>query len=410
MPLHSRNNGGLSTPLLSSSTPSSSNSSDTDESPAPLSRRYNNDFPDLHFTIPKPPISSSFQSYKSLAVLSGHIGSVSSLALCGEFILSASQGRDIIVWQHPDLRQFTKFGQGSGSVKALLAVGNRVFTAHQDTRIRAWKVSRSSENVFRIINTLPTTKDCLGKLMRQSNYVQTRRNHKKLWIQHADSISCLAFHNGYIYSGSWDKTLKVWRLSDFKCVESIKAHDDAINALISSNGAVYSASADGRIKAWRRTEGNSISTHSLVEILEGHKDVSFNTVVACEDGRFLYGGGSDGYVMGWGWGGRKVCEVKAHEMAVLCMCIMGDFVCSGSGDKSIGIWRREMNGGIFRVGVIKGHEGPIRCLQASPLSVGGGFMLYSGSLDRSLRVWWVPKYCDTAKSEEKSVFLRLPSA
>nr|GMC89129.1 protein JINGUBANG-like isoform X1 [Ipomoea batatas] len=406
MPLHSRN-GGLSTPLLSSSSAPSSSSSDTDESPAP-SRRH--DFPDLHFPIPKPPISP-FHSHKSLAVLSGHIGSVSCLSLCGEFILSASQGRDIIVWQHPDLRQFTKFGQGDGSVKAILTVGNKVFTAHQDSRIRAWKVSRRSENVFRILDTLPTTKDCLGKFMRQSNYVQTRRNHKKLWIQHADSISCLAFHNGHLYSGSWDKTLKVWSLADFKCVESIKAHDDAINGLISSYGVIYSASADGRIKAWRRTEKEKI-IHSLVGLMEGHTDVSFNTVVVSEDGGFVYGGGSDGYVMGWDRvGGKRVCEVKAHEMAVLCMCVMGgDFLCSGSADKSIGIWRREMNGGIFRVGVIKGHEGPIRCLQASPISVGGGFMLYSGSLDRSLRVWWVPKYCD--RSEEKSAdrFLRLPSS
>lgn len=414
MLLHSRNTA-LSTPLLSSSALSSSSSSatssDADESPVP-SRRY--DFRDLHFKISKAPMAA-FQSYKSLAVLSGHIGSVSCLALCGEFILSASQGRDIIVWQQPDLRQFTKFGQGDGSVKALLTVGNKVFTAHQDSRIRVWKVSRRSENVFRIVDTLPTTKDYLGKFMRQSNYVQTRRNHKKLWIEHADSISCLAFHSGYIYSGSWDKTVKVWRLSDFKCLESIKAHDDAINGLIASKGVVYSASADGKIKAWRK-EGKS--THSLMGILEGHKDVSLNSVVVSEDGGFVYGGGSDGYVMGWlgakdfqSW--KKVCEVKAHEMAVLCMCIMGDFLCSGSADKSIRIWRREMSGGIFRVGVIKGHEGPIRCLQASPVTVGGGFMLYSGSLDRSLRVWWVPKYCD--RSEEKSVvtqsadrFLRLP--
>ena len=110
-------------------------------------------------------------SYRSLAVLSGHIGSVSSLALCGEFILSASQGKDIIVWQQPDLRMFTKFGQGDGSVKALVSVGNKVFTAHQDSRIRVWKVSRSSENVFKLVDTLPTTKDYLGKFIDRKSVV-----------------------------------------------------------------------------------------------------------------------------------------------------------------------------------------------------------------------------------------------
>lgn len=348
----------------------------------------------------------SHSHHRSLAVLSGHVGSVSSLALCGEFILSASQGKDIIVWQQPDLRLFAKFGQGEGSVKALASVGNKVFTAHQDSRIRVWKVSSrssSSENVFKLVDTLPTTKDYLGKFMKQSNYVQTRRHHKRLWIEHADSISCLVVHNGLIYSGSWDKTLKVWNLSDLKCLESIKAHDDAINGLVACKGVVYSASADGKIKAWGKEGNNNKGSHSLKGVLEGHKDVSFNSVIVSEDGKWVYGGGSDGYVMGWEYCGfegesnwKVVSETKANEMAVLCMCMMGggEFLCTGSADKRIGIWKREAFGRLCKVGVISGHEGPVKCLQASSSNyrIGGGFLLYSGSLDRSVRVWWVPRY------------------
>ncbi|KAF5445939.1 hypothetical protein F2P56_031610 [Juglans regia] len=382
-----------STPLLSvasstSSTGTSSASSEANDSSA-TSLRF--ELQDVKYQLSCTTLSGSY-SYRSLAILSGHIGSVSCLALCGEFILSASQGKDIIVWQQPDLKIFTKFGQGDGSVKALATVGNQVFTAHQDSRIRVWKVSRRSENIFRLVDTLPTTKDYLGKFMKQSNYVQTRRNHKKLWIEHADSISCLTVHNGLIYSGSWDKTLKVWRLSDLKCLESIKAHDDAINGLVASNGIVYSASADGKIKAWGK-EGKS--SHSLKGILEGHKDVSLNSVIVSEDGRWVYGGGSDGYVMAWEGSGnllswKVACETKAHQMAVLCMSLMGEILCSGSADKSIGIWKREAYGELIKVGVISGHEGPIKCLQASTRNVGGGFLLYSGSLDKSIRVWWVP--------------------
>ncbi|CAI9102883.1 OLC1v1001249C1 [Oldenlandia corymbosa var. corymbosa] len=375
---------------------SSCTSSESDEQSPLNSDRFEFDA-DLKFRIPSKPISG-FYSYKSLAVLSGHVGSVSCLALCGEFILSGSQGKDIIVWQQPDMRQFTKFGTGEGSVKALVSVGNKVFTAHQDSKLRVWKVSRSSENVFRLLDTLPTTKDYLGKFMKQSNYVQTRRHHKRLWIEHADSISCLAVHNGLIYSGSWDKTLKVWRVSDFKCLESIKAHDDAINGLVASKGIVYSASADGKIKAWGREGGkNSNTHHSLKGILEGHKDVSLNSVIVSEDGSSVYGGGSNGFIMGWlankefdSW--KVSCEVKAHEMAVLCMSLTGDTLCVGSADRSISIWKREIHGGLFRFGIIKGHQGPVKCLQASPSRVGDGFMLYSGSLDKSLRVWWIPKY------------------
>ncbi|AEE78864.1 putative protein [Arabidopsis thaliana] len=396
----------------SSSTTSNSNDSDGSLSPSASTKSF------VLNTL-RPPITGA---YKPLAVLSAHVGSVSSLALCGEFLLSASQGKDIIVWQQPDLKIFAKFGQGDGSVKALVSVGSKVFTAHQDSRIRVWKVSRrNSENAFRLVDTLPTTKDYLGKFMKQSNYVQTRRNHKRLWIEHADSISCLAVHAGIIYSGSWDKTLKVWRLSDLKCLESIKAHDDAINGLVAGDGRVYSASADGKVKIWGKekrkqiesTSSSSSSLHVLKATLEGRAEVSVNSVVVSGDGNWVYGGGSDGFVIGWEkkekegdfeeW--RLGFETRGHNMAVLCMCVVGEMVCSGSADKSIGLWRREVTGMLCKFGVIHGHEGPVKCLQASPNNVGAGFMLYSGGLDKSLRVWWVPKQDNL--EEKKSSFKTL---
>ncbi|KAK9074348.1 hypothetical protein SSX86_006946 [Deinandra increscens subsp. villosa] len=348
-----------------------------------------------HFT-PSP-------SPRALSVITGHTESVSCIALCGEFIITASHGKEIMVWQQPDLRPFTKFGDGGGSVKALVTVGTLVFTAHQDSKIRVWRVSRNLENVFKLVDTLPTTKDYLGKFMKNSNYIQTRRHHKNLWIEHSDTISCLSVHNGFIYSGSWDRTLKIWRLTDFKCLESVRAHDDAINALTASKGTVFSASADGKIKAWGRLESqrsqesessesseSSEGAHFLKGVLEGHKDVSINSVVVSGDGTVVYGGGSDGYVMGWmvdSW--IRVFEMGAHKMSILCMCMKGEILCTGSSDRSIGVWKREVKG-LTKIGVMMGHEGPIRCLQVSPSSVGGGFLVYSGSLDKSMRVWWVP--------------------
>ncbi|KAM1167563.1 hypothetical protein ACFX19_030109 [Malus domestica] len=94
-------NKRLSTsPLLSSSTVSTTRSSstthETDESPSnsgPFSLQDH-----VKYQFPCIPLMGSF-SYRSLAMLSGHVGPVLCLALCGEFILSPSQGKDIIVWQ-----------------------------------------------------------------------------------------------------------------------------------------------------------------------------------------------------------------------------------------------------------------------------------------------------------------------
>ena len=141
---------------------------------------------------PTPVRADSSAACKALAVLrDAHrpgAGSVSCLSLCGEFLLSASTGSDIVAWQQPDLRLFARFGHGGeGAVKALAAAGGRVFSAHQDGRVRVWRVSRSSENAFKLVAALPTTRDYLGRVFRQASYVQAgprrgRRGGRRLWI------------------------------------------------------------------------------------------------------------------------------------------------------------------------------------------------------------------------------------
>ncbi|XP_044978392.1 protein JINGUBANG [Hordeum vulgare subsp. vulgare] len=360
--------------------------------------------------VPIPARGEPLAACKPLAVLrdahSRGGGSVSCLSLCGEFLLSASTGSDIVAWQLPDLRLFARFGGhgcGEGAVKALAAAGGRVFSAHQDGRVRVWRVSRSSENAFKLVAALPTTRDYLGRVFRQASYVQAgprrgRRRGRRLWIEHADSISCLAVaaQDGVVYSGSWDRTLKVWRMSDLRCLESVRAHDDAINAVAADCGVVYSASADGRVKAWERGKVGA-GTHTLLAVLVARDGVSWNAVAASGDagaaGRRVYAAGSDGHVLGWDrHGGRwnLACNVKAHAMAVLCMCVAGDLVCTGSADKTIGLWRRQPCGGLAKVGAVGGHEGPVKCIQASLCRASNGYMVYSGGLDKSIRVWWVP--------------------
>ncbi|CAD6270633.1 unnamed protein product [Miscanthus lutarioriparius] len=245
----------------------------------------------------------------ALAVLRDHAGSVSSLSLCGEFLLSASTGGDIVVWQQPDLRRFARFdhGENGGSVKALAASGGRVFSAHQDGRVRVWRVSRRSrsQNAFKLIAALPTARDYLGR---------------RLWIEHADSISCLAVattvHNAaLLYSGSWDRTLKVWRITDLKCLDYILSHDDAVNTVAAGAGVVYSGSADGRVKAWEKGK----APHFLQGVLVARDGVSWNALAVAASDHRVYAAGSDSHIAGWdrrALDPRVRCEGARHGSAV----------------------------------------------------------------------------------------------
>ena len=75
----------------------------------------------------------------------------------------------------------------------------------------------------------------------------SNKHHKSPWFKHFDAIACLAigFDDDLLYSGSWDKTVKVWRLRDFVCLESIKAHNDAVNVIaVGGHGMLFTASGD----------------------------------------------------------------------------------------------------------------------------------------------------------------------
>ena len=106
--------------------------------------------------------------------------------------------------------------------------------------------------------------------MNPKNYVEVRRHRNVVRIRHFDAVSCMSLNEelGILYSGSWDKTFKVWRIADSKCLESVTAHDDAVNSVVVGfDSLVFTGSADGTVKVWRRELQGRGSKHFLVQTL-----------------------------------------------------------------------------------------------------------------------------------------------
>jgi WD40 repeat protein len=274
--------------------------------------------------------------------------------------------------------------------------------------------------------------------------IQVWRHKKALWIDHHDTISVLAAGTDVLYSGSWDKTIKVWRLSDFKCLESVTSHIDAVNALAidKKQGFLYSGSADTTIKVWERSMQAQHSTtttmqkkpaaaaimhHTLIATLEAAQKSPINALALSPDGSILYSGLSNKTIAVWkkqhgGGGGGDGNDddelrgkqqhhhmvpaglLKGHCLAVLCLSTIADLLISGSADKTIRVWRRSRGKDTLHscISVMQGHKGPVKslctsnCSSSSSSSVSAattrmGFLVYSGSMDCDVRVWWVPE-------------------
>ncbi|XP_076928035.1 protein JINGUBANG-like [Bidens hawaiensis] len=359
----------------------------------------------------QPPSTAVNHHY--ITTFKAHTSPIYSLSLTRNRLISASSDGHIRMWPRQPLNSLSQsvntppVAAVGTAVKSMVVHGDKVFTGHQDHKIRVWKYDEK-HNTIKVIAVLPTLNDRLTKLVFAKNYVKIRRHRRCTWVHHVDAVSALALSKDgeLVYSGSWDRTFKVWRTSDFKCLESVwNAHDDAINAVVVSHDCVYTGSADRKIKVWRRDGGEK--KHKLVDTLEKHKS-AVNALAISADGSVLYSGACDRSIIVWekggggGGDGRHMLvagALRGHTKAILCLVVVDDVVFSGSADKTIRVWRRSIDGKKYWcLCVLEGHKGPIKCLAAavesctSGSSGGTSYLVYGGSLDCEIKMWklWVP--------------------
>ncbi|XP_073126778.1 protein JINGUBANG-like [Henckelia pumila] len=315
---------------------------------------------------------------------------VYSLAAKDGTLYSGSDSKNIRVWKN--MQEFSAFKSNSGLVKAIIICRDKIYTGHQDGKVRVWKINSKDPTMHKRSGTFPAFLDIFKASIRPKNYVEVKRNRTTVWIKHADAISCLSMdqEKGFLYSASWDGTFKVWRVKDSRCLESVKAHDDAVNSIVSSvRGIVCTGSADGTVKVWKREQRGETVRHVFTRTLL--RQESAVTALAVNDsGSVVYCGSSDGIVNFWEMEKEPYGGVlKGHKLAVLCLAVAGNLVFSGSADKTICVWRRE--GAVHAsLSVLTGHTGPVKCLAVEEDSAVAGdrkWVVYSGSLDKSVKVW-----------------------
>lgn len=344
-------------------------------------------------------------------------GHIYSLAVSGDLLYTGSDSKNIRVWKN--LKDFTGFKSSSGLVKAIVISGDKIFTGHQDGKIRVWKISPKNPATYKRVGSLPTFKDYVKSSMNPKNYVEVRRRKNAVKVKHFDAVSSLSLveDQGLLYSGSWDKTLKVWRLSDSKCLESIHAHEDAVNSVVAGLYCfVFTGSADGTVKMWRRNMvGKGTTNHVLDRVLLKQEN-AVTALAVNHASSVVYCGSSDGLLNFWERDGKgNLCHggvLKGHKLAVLCLAAGGNLVFSGSADKNICVWKREESGIHSCLSVLTGHTGPVKCIAAEEESTeaseeddedekqqnhhrdpimkeGRRWIVYTGSLDNSVKVWRV---------------------
>ncbi|XP_010034837.2 protein JINGUBANG [Eucalyptus grandis] len=376
----------------------------------------------LHCRLPPPdaaaapgpaPAAASEPSYRCISsLLLKKDGQILSMAMSSDLIYTGSERNVIRARKLPALVECDQLKTKAPMAVALAASDDRVCAAFADFKIRVWRRVWDGRLKHVRLGTIPTA----------GGYVRTYITRTDKMGKHVGPITSLAINAAadILYSASIDRTVKVWRVSDLRCIETFHAHPDAVNALLVADrdGVLFTASDDATIRVWRQDLCGGSRRHSLTVTLPA-KHSPVKSLALSPDGNVLYGGCSDGYVHFWlkGWFTGQLqyggC-LQGHTHAVLCMATAGKFLVTGSADSTSQVWVRGQDGEHSCLAVLVGHKGPIRCVAAyhggstsssSSGADGGGRlggaddhdhedgcpMICTGSLDGVLKLWKVTR-------------------
>ena len=202
---------------------------------------------------------------------------------------------------------------------------------------------------------------------------------------HTSSVHALAVApDGRVITGSWDRTLKVWR--DGVCERTIhQAHTRDVDcvAMLPGGTRFVSGAGGGSVKVWMLDGGLETTVQFRADFVP--------TVAALPDGmHFVVGNRSEqghGQVRLYHVDGTLIHDFLAHWYNTLGVAVTPDgqhiISCGASSDKLAKVWSIANKKDPEMVSICQGHTGTVWAVAAMP----DGKRFLSGGEDRTVRVW-----------------------
>lgn len=193
---------------------------------------------------------------------------------------------------------------------------------------------------------------------------------------HTDFVKCCLLFDNFVISASSDKTIKKWTLDGTE-IASLKGHSRGVEKIVVDYNFLFSCSSDTLIRKW------DLNTNTCLMEFKGHLTSVLNLCIL--DGA-IWSSSADNTAKRWDVD-TGVCDITLKcDDFVSCVAVGGDYVFTGGRDEEVRVWDSRTEKCVH---VFHGHFD-----QVTSLVLPGNGTIVSGSLDGSLRTWYL---CDIGK-------------
>ncbi|CAD0038341.1 unnamed protein product [Aureobasidium pullulans] len=270
--------------------------------------------------------------------LEGHEGGVWALQYEGDTLVSGSTDRSVRIWDIPSGKCLQTFQGHTSTVRCLVIlkpvkIGTAadgspimmpkeplIITGSRDSTLRVWKLPRPDDP--QIHQAGPPAND-------SDNPYSLR-----VLTGHHNSVRAIAAHGDTLVSGSYDCTVRVWKISTGDMVHRLTGHSQKVYSVVLDHerGRCISGSMDNLVKVWSLETGNCLFN------LDGH--TSLVGLLDLSHGR-LVSAAADSTLRIWD-PDNGACQsiLSAHTGAITCFQHDDQKVISGS-DRTLKMWNIE---------------------------------------------------------------------